>query len=193
MCTAVCGDRAVCLTDWLPPPHGLPPVQRLLPHQGPEGCHRGVSVGCLWVRVELKWRVLMKISSDNPSVWIIVKTMWCQMGELTLNSSYPVWKSLKFLNSNILSLAFWTVFCRHQYPTASVLHSSLFMCLSLMHFCSAGCALCCVSVFGYIFLLFLLQVRLSFCSLFILIKSHSFCSLCFYTAYPPVLILCQCK
>ncbi len=52
MCSTVCGDRAVFLAHRLPAAHSLPPVQRLLPHQGSEGRHRGVSAGCLWVRLE---------------------------------------------------------------------------------------------------------------------------------------------
>lgn len=54
MCSTVRWDGAVRLTDRLLAAHGLSPVQRLLPHQGPEGRHRGVSAGCLWVRLELK-------------------------------------------------------------------------------------------------------------------------------------------
>lgn len=54
MCASVCGDGAVRITDRLPPPHCLPPVKRLLPHQSPKRRHRGVSASCLWVRPQLK-------------------------------------------------------------------------------------------------------------------------------------------
>ncbi|RVE75102.1 hypothetical protein OJAV_G00013420 [Oryzias javanicus] len=44
-CASVRRDRALRFPDRLPPPHGLPPVQRLRLDQSPEGLHRGVPAG----------------------------------------------------------------------------------------------------------------------------------------------------
>lgn len=58
MCSTVCGDGAICLTDRFPPSHGLPFVERLLPYQSTEGFHWRVSSCCLRVRGQftvLKW------------------------------------------------------------------------------------------------------------------------------------------
>lgn len=77
MCSFVCWHGALRLINRLPPSYRLPPVQRLLPHQGSERRHRGVPASCVWVSLNFYGHIVLKKCTSVYSLFNLLYPLTC--------------------------------------------------------------------------------------------------------------------